>query len=400
MHTSPIIYVKLILVLSQCVCLLGREIGFEENALDNYTRVKEIHTFFPQSKSANNNNNNNSNNTDNVSNNLYMISLILRDKNSQSLQLLSKGNVELILENCTAYWDGESIQQLTPELKDKISKTSTEWTGGGDKNCVGFSYKPIDRIFNDSLYSSVDIDYDNLSSINSSSPVSIHLHKQASVITIEDSLSVVKSPEEKPKLEKRVSKKSRRNVLKEKEEESNLLKNIQVEQIFIGMIGMRQLPKLKLSQSIQDFRHSGIRFVFFSPDLESKIKVFADKMGLETDWNCCISLKETEDGTAKPVHVESYDEAHLPQGIKAIRQHLEEDVDNVPLLVPMFSDCNSTTSQQMIEIFQEYGEIVLTVGSSQNMENTRIFQQSNLSIAIEPSLNYCQKDSSFDQVNY
>ena len=402
-HTYLIILLIIFKVLSQCACLLGTEIGFEEKALDNYTRVKEIHTFVPQSKSSNNNNNNNNEQQRQLSNsNLYMISLILRDNSSQSLQFLSKGNVDLILENCTAYWDGESIQQLTPELKDKISKTSSEWAGSGDKNCVAFSYKPIDKIFNDSLYSSVDLDNDILSSRNStSSPVSIQLHKQASVITIEDSLSVVKSPEDKPKYEKRVSKQSRRNIQKEKEEESNLLKDIKYEQIFIGMVGMRQLPKLKISQSVQDFRHSGIRFVFFSPEVESKIKVFADKLGLETDWNCCISLKETEDGTAKPVHVQSYDEAHLPQGIKAIREHLEEDVDNVPLLVPTFSDCTSTTTQQMIQIFQDYGEIVLSIGSSQNMDNTSIFQQSNLSIAIEPTLNFCQKENSVvDQKTY
>ena len=34
------------------------------------------------------------------------------------------------------------------------------------------------------------------------------------------------------------------------------------------------------------------RFVLFAFENESGNKFFADKLGLETDWNCSISLKE------------------------------------------------------------------------------------------------------------
>jgi hypothetical protein len=35
---------------SQCLCLLGKEIGFSDDALESYVRLKEIHTFSPKAR--------------------------------------------------------------------------------------------------------------------------------------------------------------------------------------------------------------------------------------------------------------------------------------------------------------------------------------------------------------
>ncbi|EFO21753.2 hypothetical protein LOAG_06732 [Loa loa] len=75
--------------------------------------------------------------------------------------------------------------------------------------------------------------------------------------------------------------------------------------------------------------------------------------------------------------------AKLPSGINNIRPHLE-NVDNVPLLVNLFTDCDHFSCQRMIEIMQDYGEVVLVVGSSLNYFNSNIFSQGNCSITIEP----------------
>lgn len=75
--------------------------------------------------------------------------------------------------------------------------------------------------------------------------------------------------------------------------------------------------------------------------------------------------------------------AKLPSGIKNIRPHLE-NVDNVPLLVNLFTDCDHFSCQRMIEIMQDYGEVVLVVGSSLNYFNCSIFGQANCSVTIEP----------------
>lgn len=36
----------------------------------------------------------------------------------------------------------------------------------------------------------------------------------------------------------------------------------------------------------------GIRFVYFSAENELQSKAFAEEMGLETGWNCFISLSD------------------------------------------------------------------------------------------------------------
>uniref|UniRef100_A0A914XAB1 Cation-transporting P-type ATPase C-terminal domain-containing protein n=1 Tax=Plectus sambesii TaxID=2011161 RepID=A0A914XAB1_9BILA len=76
--------------------------------------------------------------------------------------------------------------------------------------------------------------------------------------------------------------------------------------------------------------------------------------------------------------------ARLPTGIDNIRPHLEQ-VDNVPLLVSLFTDCDHTTNKEMIHIMQDYGEVVLAVGSSLDYYNGDTFCQANVAFAVEPS---------------
>lgn len=52
-------------------------------------------------------------------------------------------------------------------------------------------------------------------------------------------------------------------------------------------------------------------------------------------------------------------------------------VDNVPLLVSLFTDCTATTTREMISIMQDYGEVVCVIGSSANADNVGIFIQAN-----------------------
>ena len=81
------------------------------------------------------------------------------------------------------------------------------------------------------------------------------------------------------------------------------------------------------------------------------ISVASDRLGLYTDWNCCISLKsrhvELEDASLK---------ARLPHGIGAIKKHLKS-VDNVPLLVSLFCDAAPLSTSRMVSVLQSYNEV-------------------------------------------
>ncbi len=57
-----------------------------------------------------------------------------------------------------------------------------------------------------------------------------------------------------------------------------------------------------------------------------------------------------------PVEYDMSNRAQLPRGIENIRPHLES-MDNVPLLVSLFTDCTPESTAEMLKIMQEYGEV-------------------------------------------
>ena len=56
-----------------------------------------------------------------------------------------------------------------------------------------------------------------------------------------------------------------------------------------------------------------------------------------------------------------------------IRNHLEH-TDTIPLQVPMFVDVNAESTRQMIEIYQQYGDVVACIGNVMDSDNLHIFQ--------------------------
>ena len=75
-------------------------------------------------------------------------------------------------------------------------------------------------------------------------------------------------------------------------------------------------------------------------------------MGLEVGWNCAISLRDLDEGEVDdhrmPSNYADWDvNAKLPHGITEVRQHLEL-VDDVPLLVGLYTDVTCSTTKEMV----------------------------------------------------
>lgn len=66
----------------------------------------------------------------------------------------------------------------------------------------------------------------------------------------------------------------------------------------------------------------------------------------------------------------------MPRGIDKIRPHIEQ-IDNVPLLVSLFTDCTASVTREMLHIMQDYGEVVCVMGSSANNDNMGSFMQAD-----------------------
>ncbi|KAJ1674927.1 hypothetical protein EV182_002280, partial [Spiromyces aspiralis] len=157
-------------------------------------------------------------------------------------------------------------------------------------------------------------------------------------------------------------------------------------QTFLGMATMCYDPKTDVCDFIEDLSLAGIRFVYFSSSGGRQSKAFAERLGLETDWNTCILLSSSDDDddSAHDGYVEDYDiKARLPRGIENIRQHLEE-VDDIPLQVSLFAGCTPSAVREMINIFQENSEIVCCIGSALCDSNTLTFAEADIAVGVEP----------------
>eukprot|EP00116_Pleurobrachia_bachei_P002054 sb/3462316/ len=173
----------------------------------------------------------------------------------------------------------------------------------------------------------------------------------------------------------------------------SLLK-LQCGQTFLGILCSQFHPVHDVVTLIETLDSANIRFVHFSSENELRSRAFGTKLGLETGWNCHISLAEGDfdqfsvdsDTSADERNIfHSNYKARLPQGIRSIKPHLES-VDNVPLLVPLFSSCTPPAIREMIQIMQENNELVCCVGSSLQSKNFRVFLQADSGIGMVPHL--------------
>ncbi|PFH35031.1 hypothetical protein BESB_059180 [Besnoitia besnoiti] len=140
----------------------------------------------------------------------------------------------------------------------------------------------------------------------------------------------------------------------------------------------KQLCAKEVAARIQDLHEAGIRFVFFSSQGEKRTRALGAAFGLETGWNCIISLQPSATGDTSYVNMDG--KIVLPSGIAAIRQHVRE-VDNVPLQVSLFCNATPDTVQEMMQVLQENNEVMTCVGSCLRMSNFPLFEQANASIA-------------------
>ncbi|TNN03543.1 hypothetical protein fugu_000572 [Takifugu bimaculatus] len=335
----------------------------------------------------------------------HLISLFVRDSSSNNVQMLSHGSADLILEACTDFWDGTDIYPLSGSDRKKVLDFYQRACLSG--YCSAFAYKPMQVSLSSQLNGKC-----------------VELAPGPCLFT------GVELPSTTP-----IKHSSCRNSWSSDEgigeglEREDCVQALSG-QIFMGMVSSQFQARLDTVRLIDALVTACIRFVYFSMEDELRSKVFAEKMGLETGWNCHISLTPNGDSPCDgapsspgqgslheelnhdsrdeaegpllpeeeahsdmasfqptdsdvPSFLEDCNRAKLPRGIHQVRPHLK-NIDNVPLLVPLFTDCTPDTMCEMMKIMQENREVTCCLGSSANFRNSRLFLQSDVSIALDP----------------
>ncbi|KAF9303342.1 hypothetical protein BGZ74_003951 [Mortierella antarctica] len=433
-----------------CLCRLGKEIGFTNEALYPFTLQKEIFCYHPNLPMAQM--------TFGRLNNFEiptMLSTIYHEKAGNSHMVLTDGHVECVVECCSEYWDGAGLQELDDVMLKKISDFY-QTAVVNDLQCVAYAYRPIsieqgstippldtstpqiitllNRVVEDDDKDgdkssgsdksgghpehtdddthSIDDEIERrlrarersraMSANHMPDPVNIVIRIGDASDTEEDGrppgTSIEDSGLSATKMETAPLQRWRKlremelsedpetvTALETPMNETEFCKDAIQGQIFLGMTTLAHQPKTNVCDFIEDLGLAGIRFVYFSPASERESKAFADRLGLETDWNSCILLSSASDPIgASSGYLESYDiKAQLPRGIENIRPHLET-TDDIPLHVSLFAECVNEASVEMIKIFQDYGEVVCCIGSSLNIENVAAFSKADISVGMEP----------------
>eukprot|EP00923_Selenidium_pygospionis_P039756 GHVN01068989.1.p1 GENE.GHVN01068989.1~~GHVN01068989.1.p1 ORF type:complete len:1092 (+),score=122.62 GHVN01068989.1:819-4094(+) len=156
-----------------------------------------------------------------------------------------------------------------------------------------------------------------------------------------------------------------------------LLRNLHSQQILLGMAAYAMTAPQEVAFRIKDFHQAGVRVSLFSQAGPKETRVIGSLMGLETGWNCLISLQPTE---KEDMHVNMDGKVVLPSGIQDIKTHLEE-TDDVPLHVSLFCNGTKQTKLEMIEILKKHGEIVTCVGSAYKPSNFDLFEAAHCAVS-------------------
>ncbi|KAK9888015.1 hypothetical protein WA026_000299 [Henosepilachna vigintioctopunctata] len=379
----------------------------------------------------------------------HMFAVVVREISTGAVQLFTEGTADILIDSCVDYWDGRDICTLT--LNDRKRIQDFYQRASLTSYCTAFSYRPLNRAPTSALasnYLELPSDCKHLY-FGQRSPLPLNNNFEGAPLSFFYSTeSLVYGCD-----------------FETEEVDADGYFQMQCNQVFIGMASMQYQVLTDMVHLIEQLERACIRFVHFSKENELRSRVFNEKMGLESGWNCHISLlsdrhsnldsskamsfsapsainvdhttvrfdtevrnqhlsdQSTINGSrdvhqdasvyydshntshdwqsmscltdstdqSNPINFDMSNRAQLPRGIDKIRPHIEL-VDNVPLLVSLFTDCTPSATREMLNIMQDYGEIVCVVGSVSNSDNTGIFMQADASVAVEPLYpQVCQK---------
>ena len=234
--------------------------------------------------------------------------VFVQDSRSGGDLILTVGDARVVTELCPDIWQGENstISPLTASDRQVINDTQQEWMLS-DLDVQAFSYAPLP-------YTA-----DHKIGVGSVSDERIYLLDNTGQSATSSGTGFWP-----------------------------LVKN----QIFLGLLGSSVRPRKEIESLILSSADAGVRFVYFSPRNMRRTKELASQMGIEVAWNCAISLRPLEDGTDDSFRMTSnyadWDvNARLPHGVEDVKRHLE-DVDNVPLLVSLYTDVTKKTTAEMV----------------------------------------------------
>ncbi|GBP77242.1 Transmembrane protein 94 [Eumeta japonica] len=255
----------------RCLCELAKQIGFTEAVADSYT-VQECLAVFRHLQADTIRRETRFVRSLQLSTRVkvplpHMLSVIVKDQ-AQQLQMLTQGTADIILDSCVDYWNGRDLTAISPADRKKIIDFYQR--SSLTAYCTAFAYKPLTRGITPGvarMYLELPADTRPLYPPHAhrwADAPALHFHSSDSLLFNEVTESDV--------------------------EDSAGYFDLECNQVFIGMVTMQYQAQSDMVELIERLERACIRFVHFSKENELRSRVFSEKMGLESGWNCHISL--------------------------------------------------------------------------------------------------------------
>ena len=285
-----------------CLCELSARIGFPSGYENEFVLKEQMQTFRPVIASL-------AGAGDSFTRHLtmaklkfpfpHMVSLVMENQLDKSLQLVTQGTADIVLDSCVDTWVGSDLIGLDENLKKKILEFYHR--ASLTSYCSAFSYRPLSFIPpwpSNNYY--LELPHNSspfLSQYNR--PLSDHIDRVSTAMEIEASSSTSSSTSNgsSPSTNS-TSTESLDSGSKFDDDVYSCIES-QCNQTFLGMVQMQYQARVDIVQFIDLLEKACIRFVHFSKENELRSRVFSEKMGLESGWNCHISLRSDVDLRAK-----------------------------------------------------------------------------------------------------
>ncbi|XP_017061107.2 transmembrane protein 94 isoform X2 [Drosophila ficusphila] len=270
----------------RCLCELAKQIGFTDHATDRFALEGQLASYrhlqpdvvrrdirfarqlqlsskvkvpFPHS-----------------------LSVVMRENPGGYLSLFTQGTADIILDCCDDFWDGMDLRPLSAQ--DRKRALDFYQRSALTSYCTAFAYRPLrhgihgalsgpQRNGGECLYLELPpeskLRMQHVDKTHCDFQGGHHVKLSHSIST--DSLLFSES----------------------KDEECNDVEGcfeMQCHQVFIGMVTMQYQAQNDIVRLVEHLERACIRFVHFSKENELRSRVFSEKMGLESGWNCHISL--------------------------------------------------------------------------------------------------------------
>lgn len=207
----------------------------------------------------------------------------MRQTHDGSLQLLTQGTADLVLDCCDDFWDSKDLRPLGQQERKRAQDFYQR--SALTAYCTAFAYRPLRHGISGALAgTSKDLAYLELPPETKNRMQHFeksHCDYENRGAQLNHSIST----------DSLLFTELKEDDIADVEGCFEML----CHQVFVGMVTMQYQAQNDIVQLVERLDRACIRFVHFSKENELRSRVFSEKMGLESGWNCHISLLSDEE---------------------------------------------------------------------------------------------------------